>query len=106
MTKDEQAPLDIRPGTPVTGERRMRRSAGINTAFRAIKAEHASNRSPMEVLAEGKNLKTGKTYPVLWVTKHPKARIVCCTLGHDASCHDSAAYKTFLQNSLAWLSGK
>ena len=30
----------------------MRRSAGINTAFRAIKAEHASNRSPMEVLAD------------------------------------------------------
>ena len=52
MSKDEQAPTDIRPGTPVTGERRMRRSAGINTAFRAIKAEHASNRSPMEVLAD------------------------------------------------------
>ena len=30
----------------------MRRSAGINTAFRAIKAQHASNRSPMEVLAD------------------------------------------------------
>ena len=30
----------------------MRRSAGINTAFRAIKAEHASNRSAMEVLAD------------------------------------------------------
>jgi uncharacterized membrane protein len=52
MDKDEQAPIDNRPGTPVTGERRMRRSAGINTAFRAIKAEHASNRSAMEVLAD------------------------------------------------------
>jgi len=30
----------------------MRRSAGINTAFRAIKAQHASNRSRMEVLAD------------------------------------------------------
>jgi len=30
----------------------MRRSAGINTAFRAIKAQHASNRSAMEVLAD------------------------------------------------------
>jgi uncharacterized membrane protein len=30
----------------------MRRSAGINTAFRAIKAQHSSNRSPMEVLAD------------------------------------------------------
>lgn len=44
--------MEIRSGTPVTGERRVRRSAGINTAFRAIKAEHASNRSPMEVLAD------------------------------------------------------
>jgi uncharacterized membrane protein len=52
MSKDEQVPIDIRPGIPVAGERRMRRSAGINTAFRAIKAEHASNRSPMEVLAD------------------------------------------------------
>ena len=30
----------------------MRRSAGISTAFRAIKAQHASNRSPMEVMAD------------------------------------------------------
>jgi len=36
----------------IAAERRMRRSAGINTAFRAIKAEHASNRSHMEVLAD------------------------------------------------------
>jgi len=33
-------------------ERRMRRSAGISTAFRAIKAQHGSNRSAMEVLAD------------------------------------------------------
>jgi uncharacterized membrane protein len=52
MSKDEQAPVEIRPGTPVSGERRMRRSVGINTAFRAIKAEHSSNRSAMEVLAD------------------------------------------------------
>jgi len=35
-----------------SSERRMRRSAGINTAFRAIKAQHASNRSAMEVMAD------------------------------------------------------
>src|SRR5712671_2030274 len=52
MDQDEQASTEIRSGTPVTGERRMRRSTGINTAFRAIKAEHASTRSPMEVLAD------------------------------------------------------
>src|SRR6202140_4610531 len=52
MDQDEQASKDLRPGTPVTGERRVRRSAGINTAFRAIKAQHSANRSPMEVLAD------------------------------------------------------
>ena len=36
----------------IAAERRMRRSAGISTAFRAIKAEAASNRSDMEVLAD------------------------------------------------------
>src|SRR5258707_1866932 len=52
MDQDEQASIEIRSGTPVTGERRMRRSTGINTAFSAIKAEHAANRSPMEVMAD------------------------------------------------------
>ena len=36
----------------IAAERRMRRSAGISTAFRAIKAQHAANRSHMEVLAD------------------------------------------------------
>lgn len=36
----------------MTGERRMRRSAGITKAFSAIKARHAANRSPMEVVAD------------------------------------------------------
>ncbi len=52
MDQDEWTSQDLRPGTPLSGERRVRRSAGINTAFRAIKAQHASNRSKMEVLAD------------------------------------------------------
>jgi len=39
-------------GIPTAGERRTRRSVGINSAFRAIKAEHSSNRSAMEVIAD------------------------------------------------------
>jgi uncharacterized membrane protein len=46
-----ETPVDPSKQT-ASAERRMRRSAGINTAFRAIKAEHASNRSAMEVLAD------------------------------------------------------
>jgi len=52
MDQDEYTSDNVRPGTPVSGERRVRRSAGINKAFRAIKASHSSNRSKMEVLAD------------------------------------------------------
>lgn len=39
--------------TPVAPEkRRIRRSTGLNKAFRAIKAQHSSNRTSMEVLAD------------------------------------------------------
>jgi uncharacterized membrane protein len=52
MTPDEATPAGAPGKTNRIEERRMRRSAGINTVFRAIKAQHASNRSPMEVLAD------------------------------------------------------
>jgi uncharacterized membrane protein len=56
MQSDETAPPTVPPTvTPksaLTEERRLRRSAGINTAFRAIKAQHSANRSAMEVLAD------------------------------------------------------
>src|SRR5688572_9551499 len=51
MTPEETSPTSAAPRTPAS-ERRVRRSAGINTAFRAIKAQHAANRSPMEVMAD------------------------------------------------------
>lgn len=52
MDTEESEPLPLKPGTPVSGERRTRRSVGLNTVFRAIKAEHSSNRTGMEVLAD------------------------------------------------------
>jgi uncharacterized membrane protein len=52
MGQQENSSVDLRPGTPVAGERRVRRSAGINKAFRAIKAQHSSNRSKMEIIAD------------------------------------------------------
>jgi uncharacterized protein len=60
----------------------------------------------IQVLATGKNLATGKAYPAVWVTKQPKARIVCITLGHDGAAHENGAYKTILQNALKWAAGK
>ncbi len=60
--------------------------------------------SPVHVLAVGKNLATGKTYPVVWTTPHPRARIANITLGHDGIAHDHPAYKQLLVNTVQWVS--
>lgn len=52
MANEESEPPPLKPGIPVAGERRMRRSVGISSAFRAIKAQHSANRTRMEVLAD------------------------------------------------------
>ena len=56
MQSDETAPPTEVPTEQakkaISAERRRRRSADINKVFRAIKAQHASNRSPMEILAD------------------------------------------------------
>lgn len=52
MERQDEAPQRFEPATPTVGERRMRRSVGLNTAFRAIKAQHSANRSHMEILAD------------------------------------------------------
>ena len=62
--------------------------------------------TPIEVLAEGKNPATGKTYPLVWIVKHPQARIICCTLGHDDKAHELPAYQTLLRNAAKWAAEK
>ena len=51
MCPDDNAAVDAVLPSPVE-KRRVRRSARINTAFRAIKAQHSANRSGMEILAD------------------------------------------------------
>jgi hypothetical protein len=64
------------------------------------------NGAAYDVLASGKNLETGKSYPVVWITKHDKARIVCITLGHDGAAHQHEAWKPLLRNAAAWVAQK
>jgi uncharacterized membrane protein len=52
MQSEETAPSTVPQKSMPSAERRLRRSAGISTAFRAIKAQHSANRSAMEVLAD------------------------------------------------------
>jgi len=65
-----------------------------------------ANGTPVEVLAEAKNLTDGKTFPSVWIVKHPKARIVCIAPGHDAESHDLSAYQSILRNAVNWAAGK
>ncbi|MDP3069576.1 MAG: ThuA domain-containing protein [Opitutaceae bacterium] len=63
--------------------------------------------SPIDVLAEtSPSIRFKKPHPVVWTTKHEKARIVGLTLGHDERVHDHPAYKALLTNSVKWASGK
>jgi type 1 glutamine amidotransferase len=67
-------------------------------------ADPAGN--PVEVLAEATSPKTGKTFPQVWVVRHPKSRIVGLTLGHDARAHDLPEYQALLKNAVNWAAGK
>ena len=63
--------------------------------------------SPIEVLAEtSPSVKYKAPHPVVWITSHPKARIVGLTIGHDQRVHDLEAFKTLLNNSVKWASAK
>ena len=63
--------------------------------------------SPINVLAEtSPSVKFKQPHPVVWTTKHPTARIVGLTIGHDGRVHDFAPFKQLLTNSVKWASGK
>ncbi len=61
----------------------------------------------IEVLAEtSPSNKFKKPHPSVWITEHPKAKIVGIALGHDARTHDLKPYQTLLNNAVNWASGK
>jgi type 1 glutamine amidotransferase len=61
----------------------------------------------IEVLAEtSPSDKYQMPHPSVWVTAHPKAKIVGIALGHDARTHDLKPYQTLLSNAVKWTSGK
>ena len=82
---------------------------GVTTTFDIVDELYNHTPDPtatIEVLAEATSLKTGKTFPQVWIVKHPKARIIGITLGHDARAHDLPEYQTLLKNAVKWAAGK
>lgn len=83
---------------------------GVPSKFRITDELYRWKKDPeavdVEVLAIGKGLESGEEFPVVWVVKHAKAKIVGNTLGHDERAHNLRAYKTLLKNSLKWIKGE
>lgn len=50
--------------------------------------------------------KSGKRHSIIWITEHPKARIVGFTLGHDERVHDLPDYQKLLVNAAKWVARK
>ena len=60
----------------------------------------------IQVLATAHSKQKNKTYPMVFVVKHPKSRIAAITLGHDGAAHSHPAYQALLANALDWASKK
>jgi type 1 glutamine amidotransferase len=60
----------------------------------------------IQVLATAFSKQKNKTYPMVWVVKHPKSRIAAITLGHDGVAHSHPAYQKLLTNALEWSAAK
>ncbi|MEZ5385596.1 MAG: ThuA domain-containing protein [Prosthecobacter sp.] len=45
------------------------------------------------------------SHPSVWITEHPKAKVVGIALGHDQRVHDLKPYQTILTNAVKWASG-
>ena len=57
----------------------------------------------IEVLAEtSPSVRYKQPHPAVWITRHPTARIVGISLGHDERVHDLAPFKTLLANAVRW----
>jgi putative membrane-bound dehydrogenase-like protein len=62
--------------------------------------------APIEVLLEASLPDSDKKFASVWITEHPKARIVCIALGHDGASHNLPEYQAILRNAVQWAAGK
>ncbi|MBI24217.1 MAG: hypothetical protein CMN05_11635 [Roseibacillus sp.] len=79
---------------------------GFPATFRITDELYYHNIEPkgnaIELLAQATS-RNGKTYPTIWTVKHPKARILCMTLGHDGDSHQHEHFQTILRRAVKWV---
>jgi type 1 glutamine amidotransferase/mono/diheme cytochrome c family protein len=59
-----------------------------------------------EVLAEAVSTVTGAKYPSVWLTPHPKSRIISIALGHGKEAHQHPDFAKLLGNAVKWTAEK
>ena len=78
----------------------------VPAKFRIVDELYRWEKDPdaeIQVLAIGRGLESGDEFPAVWIVRHPKAKIVANTLGHDERAHGHKAYQTILKNSIEWV---
>ncbi|PIQ20660.1 MAG: hypothetical protein COW65_13750 [Cytophagales bacterium CG18_big_fil_WC_8_21_14_2_50_42_9] len=60
----------------------------------------------VEILANASVAGSDRSFPSVFVVKHPQARIVGIALGHDAESHNISAYQMLLRNAVKWAAKK
>jgi type 1 glutamine amidotransferase len=71
--------------------------------FNAETGSIPAGTSAIDVLAEtSPSVRYKQPHPAVWVTRHPTARIVGITIGHDERTHGLDAFKTLLTNAVRW----
>jgi len=85
---------------------------GVPASFEVVDELYYFNAEPekipagtaqIDVLAEtSPSQKFQRPHPAVWTTRHPTARIVGITLGHDQRVHDLEPFKTLLTNAVRW----
>ena len=71
--------------------------------FNAEADKIPSGTAPIDVLAEtSPSARFKQPHPAVWITRHPAARVVGITLGHDERVHTLEPYKQLLANAVRW----
>jgi type 1 glutamine amidotransferase len=83
---------------------------GLSKEFK-IRDEHyqinIDPRATTETLIETSvSAQTGKKHPSVWITAHPKCRVVCIAPGHDEAAHRHPEFRKLLANAVKWAGGK
>ena len=106
---DKLGPMGVR-----VANRRHPIMKGVSKEFELVDELYMMNRdghpdgaARIRVLAESSvSVKSRDRHPVVWVTEHPKTRIVGITLGHDERAHGHPDYQKILTNAAKWVAKK